>query len=68
MAVPKRRTTRAKRDSRRAQHDKMQMPTLSTCPNCGAINLRHRACASCGTYRGKQVVKVLSAAAPESQD
>jgi len=36
MAVPKRRTTRSKRDMRRANHDKVTAPNLIPCPNCGA--------------------------------
>ncbi|MGB0678377.1 MAG: 50S ribosomal protein L32 [Polyangiales bacterium] len=54
MAVPKRRTSRAKRDQRRAQHDKVAMPNLSACENCGELKLPHRICPACGYYRGKQ--------------
>lgn len=58
MAVPKRRTTRAKRNQRRAQHDKVTAPNLSECPNCGDVMVPHRVCASCGHYKGREVVKV----------
>lgn len=32
--------------------------TLSRCANCGAASRSHRACASCGYYRGRQVLTV----------
>jgi [acyl-carrier-protein] S-malonyltransferase len=35
VAVPKRRTSRSKRDMRRAQHDKVVAPNLVACPKCG---------------------------------
>lgn len=55
MAVPKRRTTRSKRDMRRAQHDKVSAPNLVPCANCGEPSLPHRVCASCGHYKGAAV-------------
>jgi len=55
VAVPKRRTTRSKRDMRRAQHDKVSAPNLVPCANCGEPSLPHRVCASCGFYKGAQV-------------
>ncbi|QQR89139.1 MAG: 50S ribosomal protein L32 [Myxococcales bacterium] len=60
MAVPKRRTTRAKRDSRRANHDRVSAPNLIPCPNCGDVTLPHRACGSCGHYKGREIVAVPS--------
>ena len=56
MAVPKRRTSRAKRDSRRA-HDALKAPARSTCPQCGALKLPHRVCHECGSYRGREVIQ-----------
>ncbi len=57
MAVPKRRTSPMKRDQRRAQHDKVSAPNVAPCPNCGDVMLPHRACPSCGFYKGRQVMK-----------
>ena len=28
------------------------------CPKCGEYNLAHRVCKACGTYRGKEIIKV----------
>lgn len=55
MAVPKRRTTRAKSKMRRAQHDKVTPVNLAPCKNCGEPVLPHRVCASCGHYKGVKV-------------
>ena len=56
MAVPKRRTSRAKRDTRRA-HDAIGTPPRSQCPQCGEPKLPHRVCSNCGTYRGREVIQ-----------
>jgi large subunit ribosomal protein L32 len=56
MAVPKRRTTRAVRDGRRAQH-KANEPSRSVCPQCHQVKLPHRVCAECGYYDGKEVLE-----------
>ena len=57
MAVPKRRTTPMKRDQRRAQHDKLAAPNVIECPNCGDAMQPHRACPSCGYYKGRRVIQ-----------
>ena len=57
MAVPKRRTSRMKRDQRRANHDKVTAPNLIPCPNCDDMMVPHRVCPSCGHYKGRQVTK-----------
>lgn len=58
MAVPKRKTSKQRRDKRRSSHWKLDMPGLVTCPKCGAFRLPHRMCRACGTYNGREVVKV----------
>ena len=55
MAVPKRRTSRMKRKMRRAHHDKVSAPNLIPCPSCGDVMAPHRACPSCGQYKGRKV-------------
>jgi large subunit ribosomal protein L32 len=56
MAVPKRRTSRSKRDKRRA-HDALAPPARSRCPQCKEPKLPHRVCPNCGTYRGREVIE-----------
>lgn len=63
MAVPKRRTTRSKRNMRRANHDKVSAPQLIACANCGEPSVSHRACPACGFYKGKKVRDVGKKAA-----
>ena len=58
MAVPKRRTSRANRNKRRANHDKVTAPNLSPCANCGEPSIPHRICASCGHYKGREAIAV----------
>ena len=55
MAVPKKKTSKSKRDMRRS-HDALTTPGLSTCPQCQEPKPTHRVCPSCGTYKGKEVV------------
>ncbi|HWV37607.1 MAG TPA: 50S ribosomal protein L32 [Vulgatibacter sp.] len=57
MAVPKKRTSRQKRDQRRANW-KISPPNVTRCASCAAPVLSHRICPACGTYKGKQVVQV----------
>lgn len=57
MAVPKRRTTRAKRNQRRANHDKVSAPGIVACPNCAAMMVPHRVCPTCGHYDGREVIR-----------
>ena len=55
MAVPKKKTSKSKRDMRRS-HDSLTKPVGAVCPQCKEPKLPHRACASCGTYKGKNVL------------
>jgi large subunit ribosomal protein L32 len=58
VAVPKKKKSRMRRDRRRANHDKVTVRAMAICPSCGAPMVPHRACASCGTYKGRQVIDV----------
>lgn len=57
MAVPKRKTTRARRDARRTAKEKLTLASLSVCPQCKQPKLPHRVCPNCGTYKGRTVVE-----------
>lgn len=57
MAVPKKRTSRRRRDMRRA-HDSLKFTgAIESCPSCGELKMRHRVCENCGTYRGRKVIE-----------
>lgn len=58
MAVPKRKTSKARRDKRRSSHWKLDMPTLVACPECHQLKLAHRVCKHCGFYDGRKVIDV----------
>lgn len=55
MAVPKKKTSKARRDKRRANW-KLTAPALVKCPKCGEMNLSHRVCKNCGSYDGEEIV------------
>jgi large subunit ribosomal protein L32 len=54
MAVPKRKTSKARRDKRRAQH-RIDAPRLSVCPHCHQPKRSHEMCPNCKHYRGREV-------------
>lgn len=58
MAVPKRKTSKAKGRSRRAANWKLERPSRSLCPRCGVTKVPHVVCPSCGWYHGRQAVDV----------
>ncbi|MDX6381075.1 MAG: large subunit ribosomal protein [Rubrobacteraceae bacterium] len=57
MAVPKKKTSQARRDQRRAHHA-LKGPNLIACPNCWKPRLPHRVCPECGYYKGRTVMVV----------
>ncbi len=54
MAVPKRKTSKSKRNMRRS-HDAIAIPGMSECPECGEMMRPHHACPHCGSYKGRDV-------------
>lgn len=56
MAVPKRKMSKARKNSRRANW-KLTVPGLVECPQCHAMKMPYRVCLECGYYAGKQVIK-----------
>ena len=57
MAVPKKKTSQARRNQRRAHHA-LKGPRLVECPNCWEPRPPHRVCPECGYYKGRTVVAV----------
>ncbi len=56
MAVPKRKTSKQRKNKRRASSYRFNKPTVTLCPNCSEPKLPHRVCRACGYYDGKQVI------------
>lgn len=59
MAVPKRKTSKTRRDKRRS-HDAITPPAVSICSKCGEPARPHHVCDNCGTYAGKQIKAAAS--------
>lgn len=55
MAVPKKKTSKSKRDMRRA-HDALSLSVYTECPKCGELTRPHHVCPVCGFYNKKQIV------------
>ena len=58
MAVPKRKTGKARRDKRRASAYRLTKATISECPQCHEPKLPHRVCRACGYYKNREVIDV----------
>jgi large subunit ribosomal protein L32 len=56
MAVPKRKTSKARKRLRRTHKDRITPPNIILCanPECGAPMLAHHACPECGTIRRRK--------------
>ncbi|MBN2280723.1 MAG: 50S ribosomal protein L32 [Candidatus Marinimicrobia bacterium] len=60
MALPKRRISLSNKRKRRT-HWKLTPTNSTKCANCGEQKLPHRACPSCGYYKGRQVIEAKEA-------
>ncbi|HXA42512.1 MAG TPA: 50S ribosomal protein L32 [Candidatus Solibacter sp.] len=56
MAVPKERTSKSNKRSRRG-HLALQRPTLATCSQCKKLKRPHTICPNCGYYDGREVLE-----------
>ncbi|MCH7783365.1 50S ribosomal protein L32 [candidate division KSB1 bacterium] len=54
MALPKRKTSKSRRDKRRT-HWKLTPKVLMECPHCHQSKETHRACPNCGYYNNREV-------------
>ena len=62
MASPKNRVSKRRKRERVASLEKPILAQLGKCPSCGAAVRSHRACPSCGMYKGRKVLTVKAAA------
>ena len=59
MGVPKKRTSKMRRNRRRAANHNLQHAVqVTACPNCKEPIMPHRACSACGHYKGREVIAV----------
>ena len=56
MAVPKKKVSKARRDKRRANNFKLELPGMVKCAKCGEYVLAHRVCKECGSFNCKVVI------------
>lgn len=59
MAVPKKKTSKSRRDMRRAHHALPQASYVE-CPSCGELKRPHHVCGACGHYNNREVVPATS--------
>lgn len=52
MAVPKKKTSRARKNRRKSIWMRLEKKNLVECPQCHALKVPHHICHSCGSYRG----------------
>ncbi|MDY6907680.1 MAG: 50S ribosomal protein L32 [Chloroflexota bacterium] len=57
MALPKRRTSKARKGKRRS-HTALSLPSIDTCPRCHSPKVAHHVCTTCGSYAGREVLEV----------
>ena len=55
MAVPKKKTSKSRRDKRRAHALRSRPPRVNLCPQCNSPKRPHHVCPTCGTYKGREV-------------
>ncbi|MFL2669391.1 MAG: 50S ribosomal protein L32 [Alphaproteobacteria bacterium] len=59
MAVPKKKTSKSRRNMRRSHHA-LVGDAYVECPNCGELKRPHHVCGSCGYYREREVVEAAN--------
>ena len=64
MAVPKKKTSKSKRNMRRS-HLRLAAPGYVECSNCGEHMRPHHVCDACGHYNKREVVHFKEEVAEE---
>jgi large subunit ribosomal protein L32 len=55
--LPKRKKSKS-RAGNRLSHSALKPPVMVFCPQCHSPKLPHHVCPTCGTYNGREVVKI----------
>lgn len=55
MAVPKKKTSKSKKNMRRSHHA-LGANAVVECPKCGELMRPHHVCEACGYYNKKEVI------------
>jgi len=55
MAVPKKKTSKSKKNMRRSHHALVAV-NATECNNCGEIKRQHHICPTCGHYNQRAVI------------
>ena len=58
MGVPKRKSSKQRGRQRRAANERVEAPTLVSCPQCHALVMPHHMCTECGYYKDRKVVEM----------
>jgi large subunit ribosomal protein L32 len=61
MAVPKKKTSKSRRNMRRSHHA-LGASAHVECKNCGELTRPHHVCPACGHYNQREVVEVPASA------
>ncbi len=56
-ALPKRRLSKSRQGNRLA-HTAVNPPSFQECPQCHNPKMPHRVCPTCGSYNGREVIKI----------
>ena len=57
MSVSKKKKSRSK-TARGRSHRALSKAKLIKCKKCGKSTMPHRVCIACGTYQGKEIIKL----------
>ena len=67
MPVPKRKTSKSRRDLR-SSTKRIRPKAFCLCPHCGAPLMPHKACLACGFYKGSKVLRTKNERATQRKE
>ena len=59
MPVPKRKTSKSRRD-KRSSNKGIKVKAITSCSNCNEALAPHQACFACGFYKGQKILTTKS--------